>query len=375
GAIKTPDGGYLIWGDTDAGTNGKQDGFLMRLDKDYNQLWYKTYGGFSHDNFESAVIDEQGNILVGGTSMSFGVSIDSNSIVMNPSIYAVYVNGNGELLWQKTYNGNPSATNIYNTLCKVLLLPNQNFALIGSTNNYTQQFGSSYYYVPNAFIQCINKQGDTLWHSNYNYYDTVNLSSINTINYMASNATLSPDGNIEMLMVLQGSGDQNFPMSLVKVAPNSTSGYNKYISRKPIKDYFHTGFYPGVYYTPFFPMTLVSENPEIYIVAAQTKMILCNSGGTMLKEVWIDDGSAIQDMLYNNSFVYFANNNYIIKTDLNGTILWNNTSYGKLKIDKVKGVFIEKDNSLTVFCSYNNAVGEKDLAMLRLSENGQLILK
>lgn len=380
GTIKTSDGGYLLWGDTDGETHGKQDGFLMRLDKDYNQLWYKTYGGFSHDNFESATFDEQGNILVAGTSISFGVSLDSNSIVANPCIYAVYVNGNGELLWQKTYSGNPGATNVYNTninntLCKVLLLSNQNFALVGSTNNYLQKFGNTDYFTSNAFIQCINKQGDTLWHSNYNYFDTISPLPNYVINYMASNAVLSPDGNIEMLMVLQGSGDQNFPMSLVKVAPNSTTGYNKYISRKPISGYFHTGFYPGVYNTPFFPMTSVSESPEIYLVAPQIQMILCNSGGTMLKQVYIDEGSAIQDMLYNNSFVYFANNNYIIKTDLNGTILWNNTSYSKLKIDKVKGVFIEKDNSFTVFCSYNNAVGEKDLAMLRLNENGQLILK
>lgn len=375
GAIKTSDGGYLLWGDTDAGINGKQDGFLMRLDKDYNQLWYKTYGGFSHDNFESAAIDEQGNILAGGTSISFGVSLDSNSVLANPCIYAVYVNGNGELLWQKTYNGNPGATNIYNTLCKVLLLPNKNFALIGSTNNYIKQIGSLFYYVPNAFIQCINKQGDTLWHSHYNYYDTISVSMGTPINYMASNAALSPDGNIEMLMVLQGSGTENFPMSLVKVAPNSATGYNKYISRKPISGYWHGPFYPGVFLTPFFPMKLISESPEIYLIAAQTKMILCNSAGNMLKQVEIDEGSAIQDLLVSNGFAYFANNNYLIKTDLNGTILWKSTSYGKLKINKVKGVFIEKDNSFSVFCSYTNALGENDLAILRLNENGQLILK
>ncbi len=374
GATKTPDDGYLIWGNTDAGTHGKQDGFLMRLNNDYKPIWYKTYGGFSNDYFESATFDGQGNILAGGTSTSFGVSLDSNSTLANPCMYAVYVNGNGELLWQKTFVGNPGAKNIANTLFKVLLLPNQNFALVGSTNNYLQQFGGTTYYALNAFIQCINNKGDTVWHSNYNYFDTIDPLPDFPIVYVASNAVLSPDGNIEMLMLRKANGSQYFPLSLINIASNSTSGTNKYISRNPLIGYANGAFYLGVLERPFFPMQLVDASSEKYIVAAQGEMILCNSGGTILKRVEINENSPVQDLLVSNGFAYFANNRYFVKTDLNGKFSWNSTAYDKQNIDVVKGIFIEKDNSLSVFCSYYNSLAEKDLALLRLNQNGQLIL-
>src|ERR1043166_3135695 len=137
GSIKAPDEGYLLWGYTDAGMYGMQDGFLMRLDKDYHQLWYKTYGGFSNDYFESAIFDADGNIVAAGLSTSFAGSHDTKNVTVNACIYAVYVNGNGELLWEKSYQGNAGALNYSNTLSKVLLLPDQNIALVGSTNNYT----------------------------------------------------------------------------------------------------------------------------------------------------------------------------------------------------------------------------------------------
>ncbi|MFM9943617.1 MAG: hypothetical protein ACKVQB_00145 [Bacteroidia bacterium] len=377
GAIKTPDDGYLIWGNTNGGSHGKQDGFLLRLDKDYNQLWYKTYGGFSNDYFESATFDGQGNILAAGTSTSFGVSIDSASAIANPCMYAVYVTGNGELLWQKTYYGNPNPNtqNFSNALNKVLLLPNQNFALIGSTSNYLRKFGTQAYYASRAYIQCINKLGDTLWNSHYNYFDTISPMPDFVISYIGSNALLSHDGNIQMLMVKHSGGADNFPLSLIKISPNSTSGYNKYISRKPIVGFYSTYFFQETSINYFYPMQLVNDGQENYIVAAQSEMLFCKADGTIIKRTLISEDYLINDMLYKDGLAYFVSSHEIIKTDLNGTILWKSNAYDKLKIDKVKGIFMQKDNSISVFCSYQNTLKEKDIALLRLTESGQLILK
>jgi hypothetical protein len=378
GAIKSPDGGYLIWGNANAGTNGKPDGFLLRLDKDYNQLWYKTYGGVGLDYFESAIFDAQGNILAAGTSTSFGASLDTISVIPCPCIYAVYVNGNGELLWQKTYTGNPGATHWYDASNKVLLLPDQNFALTGLSANYPVHIGAYSAIMNNAFIQCINKQGDTLWQGNFNYNDTIGLPSYPFCR--AANAILSPDGNIEMLVV-QDSGKNDFLMSLIKVAPNSTGGYNKFISRIPIQGKYYYGAWrskgigSGVYTSPYFPMQLVNESSENYLIATESEMIFCNPGGTVLKRIVISETSTINDLLYSNGYAWFTTNHNLIKTDLNGTIIWNNTDYDKLEIEKVKGIFMEKDGTISVFCSYTNAVREKDIALLRLNENGQLILQ
>lgn len=375
GGIKTADDGYLLWGNTDAGEHGKQDGFLMRLDKDYKKLWYKTYGGFSNDYIESATFDEQGNILAAGTSTSFGVSIDSTSALVNPSIYAVYVKGNGELLWQKTYNGNPGAVNISNDINKVLLLPNQNFALVGTTSNYLRNWGGNSYYTPNGFVQCINNMGDTLWHSHYNYFDTINPLPDFSILYWGSNAVVSPDGNIQMLMLTTEGGADYFPLSLVKISPNSVSGYNKCISRKPFVNFNHIFFFQEFSTKKFCPMQLVDNGQEYYIIVDQGEMLFCKADGTIIKRATISEDYLIHDMFYKDGLAYFVSNHNLIKTDLNGTILWKSDTYSNTQIDKVKGVFIQKDNSISVFCSYQNALNEKDIALLRLSENGQLIFK
>jgi hypothetical protein len=380
GAIKTADDGYLLWGNTDAGEHGKQDGFLMRLDKDYKQLWYKTYGGFSNDYIESATFDEQGNILAGGSSTSFGVSIDSNSAIANPCIYAVYVTGNGELLWQKTYYGNPYAINpalpnYSNALNKVLVLPNQNFALVGTTSNYLRNWGGNDYYTPNAFVQCINNMGDTLWHSHYNYFDTISPLPNFNILYWGSNALVSPDGKIQMLMLTTEGGADYFPLSLVKISPNSESGYNKCISRKPLVNFNHILFFQEFSTRKFCPMQLVDNGQENYIIVDQGEMLFCKADGTIIKRATISEDYLIHDMFYKDGLVYFVSNHDIIKTDLNGKILWKSDTYSNTQIDKVKGIFIQKDNSISVFCSYQNALNEKDIALLRLTENGQLIFK
>ena len=38
-------------------------------------------------------------------------------------------------------------------------------------------------------------------------------------------------------------------------------------------------------------------------------------------------------------------------------------------------IFIEKDNTISVFCSYHNTINETDIAILKLNQDGQLILK
>jgi hypothetical protein len=140
GVIKSPENGYLIWGITNNTNKARNDGFVMLIDENYKQIWYKTFGGSNDDYILSCVYDDEGNIMAVGSSNSFGVSIDSNSLKRNELIYAVYLNRNGDTKWEKTFQSNIGNTNNSTSANKVLFLPNKNFALVGSTTNYQKIF-------------------------------------------------------------------------------------------------------------------------------------------------------------------------------------------------------------------------------------------
>ena len=111
-------------------------------------------------------------------------------------------------------------------------------------------------------------------------------------------------------------------------------------------------------------------------MAAESKMLIYQPNGTVFKHNRVaTEGSPIQDMTYHNGFAYFATKNELIKADLSGIIVWNSLTYLDLNIDRVEGVFIENDLSISVFCTYINTLNEMDIALLRINENGKLILK
>src|ERR1044072_9485652 len=88
--LQLADCNYLVCGTVNSGMHGLCDGYLMKVDDNFNVLWYKNYGGTNQDFFKSAAIDEQGNIMAAGNSYSFGVSVDSSVRVRSNLFYLVY---------------------------------------------------------------------------------------------------------------------------------------------------------------------------------------------------------------------------------------------------------------------------------------------
>ena len=70
--ISTEDGGFIVAGWTKSFGNGKSDVYLIRIDKDGNKVWQKTYGGSNHDVAEAIIPTEDGGFIVAGYTASFG---------------------------------------------------------------------------------------------------------------------------------------------------------------------------------------------------------------------------------------------------------------------------------------------------------------
>ncbi|HHZ66017.1 MAG TPA: hypothetical protein EYN38_02270 [Flavobacteriales bacterium] len=91
---QTADGGYIITGYTESFGAGGVDVYLVRADKDGNQMWTKTFGGKTDDYGMSVQQTHDGGFVVAGYSNSFGRGIDA---------YLIRTDENGNVKWTSTF--------------------------------------------------------------------------------------------------------------------------------------------------------------------------------------------------------------------------------------------------------------------------------
>jgi uncharacterized delta-60 repeat protein len=121
-------GGYALVGQTMSYGSGAKDFWLVRTDADGNQLWHRSFGGFSNEWATSVKETSDGGILLAGWTQTFGAG--------NIDMWAVKTFPNGDLYWSRTFGG-PGFEE-----CQALQeMPDGSYALAGLTTS----FGSGNY--------------------------------------------------------------------------------------------------------------------------------------------------------------------------------------------------------------------------------------
>jgi hypothetical protein len=69
---QTSDGGYIVAGTTYSFAAGYTDIWVLKLDRNGNVQWQKTYGGPSWDKASSIQQTSDGGYIVAGSTYSFG---------------------------------------------------------------------------------------------------------------------------------------------------------------------------------------------------------------------------------------------------------------------------------------------------------------
>jgi len=91
---ETGDGGYAVCGFTYSFGNGEEDVYLVKTDRNGDEIWSQTYGGNRIEMGNSVCTTAEGGFLIGATSGSFSKNTD---------LYLVRTDAQGEKLWEKTY--------------------------------------------------------------------------------------------------------------------------------------------------------------------------------------------------------------------------------------------------------------------------------
>jgi hypothetical protein len=140
----TLDGGFVITGNTSSNDNdfrqmnkGGGDIYIVKLDSVGNIVWKKTFGGTNSDVCKSITINKKGGFVITGTTRSddgefAGLDSDINWF----DVFAMSVDGMGELVWTKLYgNGYWGGGYSSDQGNNIIQDRDEGYVIIGETNS------------------------------------------------------------------------------------------------------------------------------------------------------------------------------------------------------------------------------------------------
>ncbi len=154
GIAGTSDGGVLAVGSTDSfSKKGYRDIYIVRLDKDGNEVSIKTIGGKLNDDAKSLTRTADGNFVMVG-SREIEHSGDADFFIMK-------LNQKGEKIWARTLGQDEN-----DVLLSVAPTPTGGIVATGKTRSYNSE-------QTDLAIMNFNKNGKLIWFKIYGfkYYD------------------------------------------------------------------------------------------------------------------------------------------------------------------------------------------------------------
>ncbi len=96
--IRTSDGGLVIAGSSDSfGDGDTGDAWILKLNGDGQVLWQRTYGGADDESLLDIRQTPDGGFIAAGWTQSFGAA--------QADVWVVRLDAQGDVLWSKTYGG------------------------------------------------------------------------------------------------------------------------------------------------------------------------------------------------------------------------------------------------------------------------------
>ena len=201
---QTSDGGYIVAGKTNSFGAGSSDVWVLKLDKDGNIQWQKTYGGHSIDEATSIQQTSDGGYIVAGYTWSFGAG--------GGGVWVLKLDKDGNIQWQKTYGGTDEdvASSIQQT-------SDGGYIVAGKTNSFGA--GSS-----DVWVLKLDKDGNIQWQKTYGGPDGDEAHSIQQTSdggYIVAGYTYS-FGTRQGAWVLKLDSNGNIPGCSVEGSSNAT---------------------------------------------------------------------------------------------------------------------------------------------------------
>jgi hypothetical protein len=140
---QTSDGGYIIVGYTKSKGSGVEDIWLVKTNKNGEEIWDKTFGGINDDRGLSIDLTMDGGFIIAGITSSFGAG--------NYDAWIIKTDSHGNKVWERIFGGRGSDGGV-----SILTDRDEGFILTGWTEHYNSS-------DKNVFIVRIDSRGNEIW--------------------------------------------------------------------------------------------------------------------------------------------------------------------------------------------------------------------
>lgn len=164
-ARPTANGGFLMVGSAFSdngdvgGNNGFYDYWIIQLDNNGNLLWEKHFGGSGEERAYSFVPTDDGGAVIAGTTNSAGGDVGTNN--GSYDYWLIKIDGEGNLLWSKTYGGSSEDRGLALSLTAA-----GGFLLGGFAASGNGAVGGNYG-SRDAWLLKLDAEGQVIWEKNF----------------------------------------------------------------------------------------------------------------------------------------------------------------------------------------------------------------
>ncbi len=348
--IEVSSGGFLMAGGSDAGTGTNRDAWLVRIDDDGNQLWNQSYarvGGYV-ERFWHVVECSDGGFAATGNAPADILSLNDDVLVLR-------TDANGNQLWNRTFGGSNSEVG-----WGIVEVSGGGYAIISETD----QYGAG---LADMWLIRLDANGNHLWNKTYggSGVDT-GFSLVETSGGFAlfgRTESIGAGGSDLWLVRVDASGNHLWNQTYggtdhewglqIQELDNGDFGLSG--------DTLSFGINSGSYENAFF----------LRVTATGTHLWNHTYGGTDTEYAFdfkeLSDGSFV---LAGSTRSFNVGNYdfYVMRTDANGNLLWNQT-YGGAENELGRSVIALSTGGFMVFGqTATYGAGLEDFWLLKISD-------
>jgi hypothetical protein len=166
---QTKDGGYIIAGYTDSFGAGKRDAWIIKTDSLGQILWEKTFGGPNNDAAYSVQATNDGDLIIAGSTESFGAGKAGAS-----DVWIIKTDSSGNNLWDKTFEVTYRTKHQLAVAESIQETSDMGYIITGKTSGYSD--------IENLLVIKTDAEGNEVWkklftyengtHTGYSVYET-----------------------------------------------------------------------------------------------------------------------------------------------------------------------------------------------------------
>jgi predicted secreted protein len=345
--IQTSDGGYAISGDTASFGAGGTDYWLIKTDAAGNMQWNKTYGGSLAESEAAMCQTSDGGYALVGDTKSFGAG--SNDF------WLVKTDAAGNMQWNKTYGGTGADLGI-----NVVQTGDGGYALAGYTNSFGA--GSNDFWLIKT-----DDAGNMQWNKTYGGTGTD----------FCFNVIQTGDGGYALAGPTTSFGAGGMDIWLVKTDAAGNMLWNQTHGGTGT-DYMDQMIQTvgGGYAIAGFTTSFGAGSADVWLVKTDA------SGNMQWNKTYggtgSDNGFHMTQTLEGGyaiigstaSFGAGGNDIWLVKTDTNGVMEWNQT-YGGTGTDDGRSIIQTTDGGYALAGNTNSlGAGGNDFYVLKTDESG-----